>query len=1232
MLNPRRSRVYLSAIFILVFITMQVEAATVPLRGDFPAGAAGEEAIPVNGGVPMPRGQLKSADNVRLLDAAGKEIPSQATATAWWSDKSVKWVMVDAVLSPDQAKALTLEYGQNVKRADVADRLKVDEGKTIYTIAGGGVEATVGHGDGFMDKCVLGGKNVVEAGKPAHLVLNTIRIPEGASGKAFPAGKFLCRDATAVLDTGKPVVESVTVESPGPIRVTLCIRGYVALEHLGAKLPKEVRDREPAGRMPFSLRLSFYRNCPVITGQHQIIFSGEPDCDFISRWGIELPSQAADRGTLVLEPGVELNTMPYGKQTLAKEQTRLCWAPMAGGFAMIRQGWQNRPCAITQEGGSAFIDFWPQAAGAWDLRRYAREWAVGESGDTRKPALMENFAKYAARGIAKSHDFVIYAGKADTAGAAPAVVRSLAGRALLVAKPSWYASTEALGPFVPEQTAGDFAGINATTRRHLDYYLFNQDLYQWYGKLVYGYWQTRFGEIHRTDRWENDYGRWAWSLNDGAGRIGHLLMLQYLRTLDRRYLEAGEAFNRINYDTNMVHTQMHLEDSMKWWTCRGCSHRHNVQPFGCPYIGMRGSYPMGQKIVHLLTGDGISADGLDIVADACFHYATDQRWRLANSGDSDGQGSAACALLWKYETTGDEKYLTACRTVLDNSGLIPPPAGKGLGYGPSFGLFMAAGEYADLTGDKAYQDKVVECGRIGLKDKNVGEYIHPIAMAVRFSKDEQIRTALADVLKKIAAAPQDSLEDLPPALWPGHGGYKVARNDPNLQRDLPYAMAAVGKGVAAEGDWPKLIAPTKAVPAAPPPDWFKPGGAQGADERVPTAAEILALKPGTGGGALKAAVVLVATDTLCDSIEFGGRAPLASGIVPYVELATLKDEKGQLATKFDVHQGKVEKIGPGDGGTLVASGRAGPAAFTARIRAASADGVSSARVEMALTVPAGSGHVASWGLLVPLKPGKDGHAIQVTTPGAFRLERCRLDQNDERIPNWLTSEYHWGEGAPLWPKWRVAGIDMGPGKSYRLWRANREDTVPVYCDQGQGTSNWLDLTDRGANPRWGLTARIIRPAGADGDASRQAVRVNMETGVMEIQFHAASAPPLAEPAATAGLSGAADLIFHDGWRPPLAKPELTAEQYARFMKDLDYGGNYGLMALRFCLSITHQMPADHARKKADEVRDLGIEPREILYGMLWKDSLAAHCKKIGVKWDANDIEGSVRAVIDHYRK
>ncbi|MGD0089082.1 MAG: hypothetical protein ABSE73_04115 [Planctomycetota bacterium] len=1242
----------------LLCVAARAPAATITLTASLPPGGGGL-AVPVAGGIPFPQGQVASTDNVRLL-SAGREVPCQVTRLAVWPDGTVKWALIDAVMDPAAAQALTLEFGAGLHREPVAGGLTAALNGPDAQISGGGMVAAIRkNGGGAIDELAVGGKNVIAAGRPARLALEVLRT---SGPEALPTNRFVCRDPGATIDTGKVEISELAIEASGPIRATVLLRGQVLLPHFGATLPDEVKRVEPPGRMPFSMRLSFFvgqasslsdrqdagptKGYCVVCGQHQIVFSGEPDCDFIAHWGIEFPGLTGAHGCLVLEPGAELEQSGE-KLALAKE-TRLCWAPLKTGAALIREGWQNRPCGITVapstltplpagapspltplpqgERGTVSLDFWPRAAGVWDLRRYAREWAAGESGDTKDPASLAHFAKYAARGLAKSHDFVLWFGQAATDAAAQAAAASLSARALLLAPPSWYAATAALGTFVPNQTTGELAEVDAETHRKLDYHIYCQDLFNWYGKATYGFWQTRFGQTHRNDRWDNDYGRWGWALNDGGGRIGHVLMLEFLRTGERRYFDAGAAFNRINFDTNMVHTAQHLENSKTWWTVQGCSHRHNVQPFGCPYIGLRGSYPVGQRILHLLTGDGVIADGLDLVAEAALQYAGGKSSRLGNSGESDGQGSAANALLWKYETSGDKKYLEACRVILDKTGLIPPKSAKDLAYGPSFGVFNAAGEYAELAADKAFQERVVAVARMGAQEKEPEQFLYAMAMGYRFSKDETLRTQLETILKKRAAAPKNGLEDLPPEQWPGHAGWRQPSLDPNTMRDLPYAEAVLVAQSSGLRGKPEACLTLRG--AVPPKDWFRPGGRQTAQESVPNAVALVKL-------AVPAAVPKTLTvgqaewtpgKALADKIAVNGATPLAAAIVPYVELVALKGGSACIAAKHEMLTGAVVSSGAAPDGTLISQAKAGAASFLICVRAAEADGAPCFRIEAACQVPQGSGRVASWGLLVPLKLSGNGNLIQTTAPGLFRLERCRLDQNDERIPNWLTSEYHWGEGAPLWPKWRESGIQIGPGEYYRIWRANRSDVAPLVCDQGAGQGNWLDITDRGANPRWGLTARILRPAAPE---SRQAVRMNLETGLLEIQFHDAAAEPLSEAAANGGLSGAVDLIFHDGWRPPLAKPELPAAQYEKFLGDLDYGGNYGLFALRFALSITHQV---QGKAWAEKIRDLGIEPREILYGMLFKEGLAQHCGKLGVQWDANDVEGSVRRVIEHYKK
>ena len=1190
----------------------------IPLRVELPEGSAaeGSGAIPVNGGIPFPKGAIKSVAEVRLVDSGGKEIPCQATQMAVWPDGSIKWAMIDAVIAAPAE--LKLEYGPDIKRQAIAQRVSANKAGDDVKITGGGMDAAIRkNGSGFIDAFALtNGKEwwpIIKSAHPSRLAVDALRIPEGTSGTALPVNTFVCRDPKATIDAGKVEIDELAIESPGPIRATVRIRGHVLLPHLGETLPAEIKQREPAGKLPFSMRVSFFANTAIVFGQTQIIYTGEPDCDYIAHWGIELPGQSGETGRLIVEPGIALTQSAtelatFIRTTLSADHSRLCFAPIKNGYALIRRGWENRPAGITIEGTSAWIDFWPKQAGLFDLRRYAREWAVGETGNVKNPGDIERYAKLAARGIAKSHDFVIDFGANPEKE--PAKIKQLADRALLVAPPAWYAASGALGHFAPEQTSGDFAPIDTAIRRQLDYRLFSQDLFNWYGKLTYGFWQYRYGEMHRTDRWENDYGRWAWSLADGAGRIGHILMLEYLRTLDRRYFDAGAAFSRISFDTNMVHTQQHYENAgTGFWTIPGCCHRHNVQPFGCPYVGMRGSYPDGQRILYFLTGDGVIADGLELVASAALASSKGQESRQGNSGD-DGLGPAATAMLWKYETTGDKSYLTACRTLLDRAEVFPPKNFESMGYAPSFGIFTAAQEYAEISGDAEFQKRCADTAQAAMKRIDeikakkktdgdakgaenffIPELLRPIATGYVYSKDEALKTLVETRLKKIAQQDHNGIEFIPPEQWPGHTGASTPSLDANGFRDWVYVMSLLVKTDANAG-LPKPTPAIKALPAAAPGDWYRATDLQPA-AKFPDANTLLTE---TSKGPAKDP----------PSASHLGECK-GSIFVDVVGAANEKDNKRHITVWDQAHT---------DVSGDLFHGKAGPADIVLKIP-------SLLHFEAALKIPKDAGHIASWGLVLPLELSKDAHHIETTAPGRFRLERCRLDQNDERIPSWLTSEERLGKDLPLWPKWRISGAQFGPGDGYRLWRATGEDVVPVICDQGEGAPFWFDITDRGANPRWGLTVRLLKPEG--NKPVQQSVRVNLETGMLEIQFHDAAAAPLDDTAA----AGAVDLIFHDGWRPPLSKPELSAAQYEKFIDDLGYGENYGLFALRFNLSATHKV---QGREWMEKIRDLGIEPREILYSMQYNNALAEHCKKLGVAYKTDDLEGSVKAVIEHYKK
>src|SRR5215510_10267815 len=57
------------------------------------------EHEPVRTGVPLARGRLYSASDAMLADEQGNAVPAQFSSLATWGDGSIKWLLVDALVS-----------------------------------------------------------------------------------------------------------------------------------------------------------------------------------------------------------------------------------------------------------------------------------------------------------------------------------------------------------------------------------------------------------------------------------------------------------------------------------------------------------------------------------------------------------------------------------------------------------------------------------------------------------------------------------------------------------------------------------------------------------------------------------------------------------------------------------------------------------------------------------------------------------------------------------------------------------------------------------------------------------------------------------------------------------------------------------------------------------------------------------------------------------------------------
>jgi hypothetical protein len=202
-----------------------VDEKTVAIHFDAPVFGSGA-AWPVRCGIPIPRGELASAQNATIMDAAGHAIPTQNRSLAQWPDGSVKWLYLDFLhhASAPGNVQYRLAYGNRVQaRAAVKGvalrktdaGIEVDTGAVRFLVprAHFGViegregpvsaEITEANGKTWRALDLPVEKLEIEQAGPMHAVI-VAETKLAASGK--PASGFYHRAAIHVY-AGSPLVE-----------------------------------------------------------------------------------------------------------------------------------------------------------------------------------------------------------------------------------------------------------------------------------------------------------------------------------------------------------------------------------------------------------------------------------------------------------------------------------------------------------------------------------------------------------------------------------------------------------------------------------------------------------------------------------------------------------------------------------------------------------------------------------------------------------------------------------------------------------------------------------------------------------------------------------------------------------------------------------------------------------------------------------------------------------------
>jgi len=522
----RRAVVTLAACAALAAASAAAAGEKVPLTVDF-GGARVKGYYPVTSGFPFARRKLKSVRNIRILEGS-KAVVSQARKLAQWPDGSVKWALVDFLAKP--GSRYVLEFGDGVSPGTSAPgggRMSASAG----SVSTGAVAFSPSQSTGFF------------AGANGHGVSltglrNLMDMVHVSSPKDVPP---LGATAAGDLDSSQVQVDEFRLEESGPVKAVVLIKGKYRYRSTGH-----------SGTNPFAVRLTAYRGFGGIILQHTFIYDGVGDNDFGSRLGFDCrigldrsrgtvtvgtlggrdvtwrTGDAAAGGLLQLSPDhfrVERSYSDAHAPGVFAEGARAAgWVDLsdgAKGVAVIHRNMHRRyPKATTWDlsRGRLTVSLWPSEAGMLDFRRYAREWGTGETGASSSHAGVARWAPAASRGVASTHKIMFYFHEGSASAAAVGeVAKSFNRTPLAKAPPAYYAKTKALGVYQPT-AGGRYSSIESKMAKAVDYYLKNVEEFRWYGVWDYGAFQQRF-DFHKNGRWDNDWGRWGWAQNDGAGRI-----------------------------------------------------------------------------------------------------------------------------------------------------------------------------------------------------------------------------------------------------------------------------------------------------------------------------------------------------------------------------------------------------------------------------------------------------------------------------------------------------------------------------------------------------------------------------------------------------------------------------------------------------------------------------------------------------------------------------------------
>ena len=633
----------------------------------------GRRDEPVRLGVPLPQGLLSDADATEIVDHAGRPVSHQTRVLAWWPDRSIKWLLLDMLVSVEARGRSTL-FLQRLDRATdrpsttlhvSANResLECDTGSAVFTFAR--------HSPNLLDGVRVGGAQLLSA-EAARLILTDDK------GRRHVAS-----------------LESAVVEEAGPMRVTLlCVgrfseggstrplelqvrislyagRGLVAIDlrirnPRAAQHPGNLWDLGDAGSLRFKdlsleihpqgsvQRLDWYAEVGgSLHGQDAAPWALYQDSSGGESWNST--NHVDDRGRITVSfRGFRVQGGPNGANVVEglRADPGVTIGTASGCVAAtVEKFWQNFPKSLRWRDGALQVALFPaESAAPFELQG----------------------------GEQKRHTVWLEFGEPDSSNSLPAMQRPLAA----CVDPVSVERSKALACFMP-----------ADRDRHSDYSAYVQGIvdgphaFAAKREIIDEYGWRNYGDLYADHEAVNRPGLppLVSHYNNQYDFI-QAAATHFLRTGDRRWYELMSDAARHTIDIDIYHTKQDrpaYNGGFFWHTdhykdAATCTHRTFSRRNGAGRSHGGGpanehNYTSGLLHYHYLTGDPEAREAVIGLADwvvamddgtRTLHGVIDARPTGAASCTASpeyhkpgrGAGNSINALLDAYALTGERSY------------------------------------------------------------------------------------------------------------------------------------------------------------------------------------------------------------------------------------------------------------------------------------------------------------------------------------------------------------------------------------------------------------------------------------------------------------------------------------------------------------------------------------------------------------------------------------------------